>query len=95
MASGRTREAALREASGIMASPEAKGWKSLDAITADSTDDLALAGQAAVGSPEFMTASALRAQLNKNAGKPQNFKVRTGVGGYDKDFTMKNLSEVL
>lgn len=91
MASGRTRDAALKEADGILASKEAKGWKRLDAITADSSDDLALATQVATGSPEFMTASALKYQLTKNASTPQAFKVRTGVLGYEKDFTKEEL----
>ena len=91
MASGDTREGALREAKRILETPDAKGWKQGPPLTADSTDDIALALQVAVGSPEYMTAAALKAKLLKEATRPSSFKVRTGVGGYENQFTKDEL----
>lgn len=91
MASGKDRAAALAEADKILAEAEAKNWKRLEPIVADSADDIALALDMAVGSPEYMTAAALKYKILKQTPNPKTFKVRTGVGGYEKQFTKEEL----
>lgn len=92
IASGNTRQEALKQAERILKSPDAKGWKSSQAVTADTTDDLALALQVAAGSPEYMTAAGLKHALTKDTPRPKTFKVRTGVGGYEDSFTKQELT---
>lgn len=91
MASGNTREEALREAASLVGTADTKGWKAGKAMTADSSDDVALSLQVAAGSPEYMTAASLKAKLNKDVKNPNSFKVRTGVGGYENSFTKDEL----
>lgn len=57
--------------------------------TAD--EDIGLASQVLVGSPEYMTAAGVLSKLRHDAARPQSFKRRAGVGGYKGDFTREEL----
>lgn len=57
----------------------------------DTERDIELATHVRVGSPEYLTASALKAKLEKDVRKPRQFKTRTGVKGYQQNFTRQEL----
>lgn len=91
MASGKTKVGSEKMAKDLLDNKEVAGWYSKEPFLADTDRDFELAQQVRVGSPEYLTAAQLRANLAAQPGTPASFKVRTGVGGYKTDFTKEEL----
>jgi hypothetical protein len=98
VAAGRNKAAAEAQAKQVVEqmNKEGTGVRALDeAKLYDFDQDVALASQVRVGSPEYMTAASLVNQLKQQARKPQTFKKRSGVGGFKDEFTKEELIDRL
>ena len=95
VAAGKTKRGAESKAEAIVdeARKEDALLKSGEASILDIDQDLAMAEQVRVGSPEFLTAQGILSKLRKDAAVPATFKRRTGVEGFKEDFTKDELIE--
>lgn len=93
VASGKTRDAAQKEAERIVAEGRKQGvhMSAGASHVYDNEQDLELAHHVQLGSAEYQTAAAIKSKIRVDAMSPKTFKARQGVGGYKADYTKQEL----
>lgn len=92
VASGKTPEVADKLAKEMIQESGISGLKFIPAERFDSIQDLKLAGMIATKSKDFGVLSAAKKRINS---KPVTFRERSGVGGYKREFSKKEMLDRL